>query len=112
MKPINSVTRGYFKPAVLTLALLVLCSSFAIFIESPPAPKPPAPAPGRTALRKAGLDSRVSWYFESGQWRSDARTLVNLLAYLVRSDPSPLTNPPPVQGEAQAGLVSLVPTQS
>jgi hypothetical protein len=110
MKPINSVTRGYFKPAALILALLVLCSSLAILIELFPPPVPPAP--GLTALRKAGLDSRVSWYFQSGQWRGDARTLVNLLAYLVRSEPSPLTNPPPVQREAQADLVSPAPTQS
>ena len=112
MKPINSATRRYFKPAAFILLLLALCTSVAIFIQLPPPPKPASSAPGQTALHQGSLDSRVTWYFQSGQWRSDVHTLVNLLAYLVRSEPAPLTNQPPLHVRAQAGLVSPMPTQS
>jgi hypothetical protein len=112
MKPINSAARRYFKPAAFALALMALCFLVAIVIHLPAPPKPLSPAPGPTALSSGCLDSRVARYFQSGQWRSDVHTLVNMIAYLVRPDPSPLTNQPPLHVEAQAGLVSPAPTQS
>ncbi len=112
MKSIDSGARWCFKPAAFILVLLVLCSFAAMFVQSHASPKPVPPSPGRAALRKATLDSRASWYFESGQWRSDVHTLVNLLAYLVSPDPAPVTNQHPVHVEAQADVVSPVPTQS
>jgi hypothetical protein len=111
MKPINSAARGYFKPAAFVLALVALCFLVAIVIQLPP-PKPVSPAAGGTALCKGRADSPVARYFESGQWRSDVHTLVNLVVYLVRPEPSPLTNQPPLHVEAQAGLDSPAPTQS
>jgi hypothetical protein len=112
MKPINFASRRYFKPAALVLAFTVLLLSLAIVIQLPPPPKAVPPAPGPAAFHKASPDSRLVWYFESGQWRADVHTLVNLVTYLVRPEPSPLTNQPSLHAEAQAALVSPAPTQS
>jgi len=90
---IKTGVRKYVKLATLVVAFLMLFISLDALLCLLP---PPSPNPSATPvyLKNAGFDSRLAWYFESGQWRADARTLVAAVKYLVTPEPSSVTNPP------------------
>jgi hypothetical protein len=89
MTTIKSGRQSFFKPATLVAVFLVLFASAAavVYLLAPPRPRPVTAPPN---LR----GTSVARYFESGQWRGDARTLVALVKYLVSPEPTPVTNPP------------------
>lgn len=53
----------------------------------------PAAASVATLVEQQG----VPWYFHSGQWRADVRSLIAALRYLTQSDSMVQTNPMPTR---------------
>ncbi len=95
MKQTKAAARSYWKPATLVLALLMLSLSAVglLYVLPPP---PPVTVNGPGYPHKPSLDTRLAWYFQTGQWRADARTLAALVRYLVSPEPTPLGSQPPV----------------
>jgi hypothetical protein len=77
---------NHLERTTLVLAFLVLSFSLVtvVYLFPPPSPSSAAAA---AYLQNASSNSRVRWYFESGQWRADAATLVAVVKYLVRPEP-------------------------
>jgi hypothetical protein len=68
----------------LVLAFLVLFFSLVTVVYLLPPPSPSSAA----AASHLQNPSSVRWYFESGQWRADAATLVAVVNYLVQPEPT------------------------
>ena len=81
---------------VLALAAVVAAPLF----PGPSSQQEPPPLPGHT-LRSGSVDATREWYFRTGQWRADARTLVAVARWCFEGNP---VGNPVVPGSNRAGL--------
>ena len=74
----------------VALVLLALTLGGTALVQVLPPPRPTPTAPSSRAGHSA--DGGLGWYFQSGQWRADARTLAAMVRYLVSPEPATGTN--------------------
>lgn len=84
-QPVVSGRSLRFWQGMLGAGLIGLLLMALAMFRALPAPGTPQSAAALGPVRRAG-DHSINYYFQSGQWRADIRTLASLFHYLMTPD--------------------------